>query len=842
MMGRLELWPPMDPHALTTTVRLEQLFARQAALTPDAPAIVFGGKALPYGDLAAKVDRLALDFARHGCGPGVLVAVSLQRTPAMVAVLLAILKAGGAYLPLDARYPPQRTGFVLSDSGAALLVTDSASAAAPGFAGNVLELTAAGLVQRDYQAAPGPSGPADLAYLIYTSGSTGTPKGVMLGHGATHLVEWARRAYAADDLARVAATTSICFDPSIFEIFTPLATGGALILKANALEPFAPDERPTLLDTVPSVLAELCRADAIPDSVRVLNVGGETLKAELAREAYRGRRGLTLYNHYGPTEATTVATVARVPRTLKGDPPLGHPVRDAEIVLLGEGGQAVADGEVGEIHIGGPGLALGYLNQPDLTAQRFVQSPRGRLYRTGDLGAWRDGELCFAGRTDQQVKIRGHRIELGEVEAAMLRIARVEEAVALVVERPGRSQVVAYVQAPPSLTPADVRERLAAWLPDYMLPARVVVMRALPRLVSGKVDRAALREPEGALQDAAARPSRREKPIIHVFQEVLARRVVGPEDSFFDLGGDSLSSVQAALRLEEVFGCELPAALIHQSPTPRALARAIEHARVRPDRHISLLQPGRPAPPLFCVADLFGQPFNYLSLARRLGGDRAVYGLAPGPLQDAFVRDRDVARLTRGFMAELRALRPHGPYLIAGYSAGGMLAADLACALEREGETVILILLDANLHSSRPSPRAVARWALQQARTLLDLRRLPARSRGAARLIGKLAAQLAPGAPPDWIPASQVAFAAALIRLGARYRPAAFSGPTLLVKATNHDPIDQLFDADGLMGWSAALKGEVAAARVRGDHHDLMREPAVAETALAVSRFLTAVA
>jgi thioesterase domain-containing protein len=571
-----------------------------------------------------------------------------------------------------------------------------------------------------------------------------------------------------------------------------------------------------------------------------LVTGGETLKADLVHEVYRRRPALTLENHYGPTEATTCATVARVPRDLAGEPSIGRPVRGARVVLLGAGGQTVGEGETGEIHIGGPGLALGYMNRPELTAERFTDGASGRLYRTGDLGCWRDGELHFTGRVDQQVKIRGFRVELGEVESALMRIAEVENALAVVRETSGRSQLVAYVQSRQPLTSAAVRKALAAWLPDYMLPAQVVVLSAFPLQVSGKVDRSALPDPFEEPSCSGAGISGMERPIIHVFQEVLARALVGPLDSFFDMGGDSLGSVQAALRLGEILGYELPPALIHQAPSPRALALALAHARVRPEGHVNLLQPGGPAPPLFCMADLFGHPFNYLNLSRRLGEDRPIYGVTPGPLQDAFTHDGDIAALTRGFTDELRRIRPHGPYLIVGYSAGGVLALDVACALEREGEEVRLILLDSYLHSRRPPARVIARWVLQQAAGLFEGRGLVTRLRGFVRLLTKLRRRITPGAPPAWIPRSQLAFAARMIKAGAVYRPGKFSGPTLIVKAIDRDPIDQLFDDDGLLGWSDALKGPVVQASAQGGHHEFLREPLVANTALAVQRFFLA--
>ncbi|HEY0436268.1 MAG TPA: amino acid adenylation domain-containing protein, partial [Phenylobacterium sp.] len=462
------------------------MFSDQAAISPGAPAIFFRGQVVTYGELNAAAESLSLDLARQGVGPGVILGISLQRTPDLVAVLLATLKAGGAFLPLDGRTPPDRLRFMLADSGCRLVLTDAASPALGDFDGSVLELRGGALVRQTCGLAPEASAPADLAYLIHTSGSTGAPKGVMLGHGATHLIEWARSAYSPDDLSRVAATTSLSFDPSILEIFAPLSTGGAIILKENTLEAFAPDERPTLMVSVPSVLTELCRAGAIPASVKVLIAGGEPLKADLVREVFRLRPELVLQNHYGPTEATTVAAVANVPRALAGEPSIGVPVRGATVVLLDDHGQAVGDGETGEIHIGGPGLALGYLNRPELTSRCFIQGPDGRVYRTGDLGFWRGGQLYFAGRRDQQVKIRGFRVELGEVESALLKVADVEDALAVVRERAGRPQIVAYIQSSRSLSPGDVHKAVATWLPDYMLPARMVILSAFPRLVSGK--------------------------------------------------------------------------------------------------------------------------------------------------------------------------------------------------------------------------------------------------------------------------------------------------------------------------------------------------------------------
>lgn len=475
------------------TARLETLFTIQAARTPNAEAVLHAGVSLTYGALDRLAEQIADRLRRLGAGPGTLVAVCLRRTPLMVAALLGVLKSGGAYLPLDPAYPTERLDYMLADSGAAALLTDNDVPLRLAYDGVVVDL------RTPAQAGPalprlGRDGPRDLAYVLYTSGSTGRPKGVMLGHTAVNLVEWARATFTEGELARVAATTSIAFDPAVFELFAPLCTGGAVVLKANALKPFAPDERPTLLNCVPSVLAELCRMGAVPDSVQVINVGGELLKASLVREVYRRTAVRALYNHYGPTEATTCATVALAAPDAAADPPIGRPIAGAQLYVLDERGRLVGPGEIGEIHIGGPGLALGYLHRPELTAERFVASDRGRLYRTGDLGRWGPtGELEFIGRIDAQVKIRGVRVELGEIETALLQLAGVQNAA--VVARPdalGRNRLIAFLQGPPQPTLPQLRAALKAWFPEHMLPEQLVLLDSLPLTLSGKVDRKAL--------------------------------------------------------------------------------------------------------------------------------------------------------------------------------------------------------------------------------------------------------------------------------------------------------------------------------------------------------------
>lgn len=828
------------PASPDLTPRLEELFEEQAHRSPDRAAIYYEGAVVTYGQLKDTVDRNASILSDHGVRPGVIVGVSLARTPFLITSLLAILRAGGAYLPLDPDGPPERTRFMLEDSGCGLVLADRRHEGLVGFGGTLLEVSASGVRQGSLGPRPMASAPQELAYVIYTSGSTGRPKGVMLGHGAVHLIRWAEQYYSAEDRSRVAATTALSFDPSVLEIFMPLALGGALILKPNALAPFRAGEAPTLLNTTPSVLVELCRADALPPSLRILNVGGEVLHRDLVDEVQKRRPGLRVDNHYGPTEATTVATVARVSGRDGGEPSIGKAVRGAEIRLTDAQGAPVADGEVGEIRIGGAALALGYLNQPDLTHERFVEGAWGRAYRTGDLGFWRDGELRFAGRMDQQVKIQGVRIELAEIEQALMRLPHIETAVVKAHAGAKGGRLIAYVQSRVELRPDQVRKALRRWLPNAMLPAQIVRLDQLPRLPSGKIDHARLPDPEEVVRSATTgrlvKNSRMERPIIHVFEEVLSREGLGPNDNFFDLGGDSLASVRAALQLEEILGFELPAALIHQAPTARSLARSLVFARPGAERHLSRLHAGGDGRPLFCLADLFGQPFNYLSLARRLGARRPVFGVSPGPLQAAFMVDGDIARLTQGYADEILAVRPQGPWLIAGYSAGGLLALELARILERRGGEVRLILLDATRRARRPSLADLVHWTVKHLK--IQIRNAYASAAPASPRLPALARR----SWLSWIPRSQVAYAARLIRASARHQAGTFGGAALVLRVAQRDPVDEVFDTDGLMGWATCLRGPVTVISVEGDHHSFLREPRVSQAAAAIEHFLAGVA
>jgi amino acid adenylation domain-containing protein/non-ribosomal peptide synthase protein (TIGR01720 family) len=559
---------------------LPELFARQVERTPDAVALVAGPDRLTYAELDRRAERLATRLRALGVAPEVRVAVCLERSADLVAALLAVWKAGGAYVPLDPEWPRERIAWMLEDSGAAVVIGpgEGPKARAPLAEGN----------------APGRAGailPESLAYVIYTSGSTGRPKGVAVPHAsAAALALWARAAFAPEERTGVLASTSVCFDLSVFELFVTLALGGTVLLAENALAlPALPAAGAvTLVNTVPSAMAELVRMDALPDSVRTVCLAGEALRRDLVDRVHE-RPGVRVLNLYGPTEDTTYSTGAVMPRGARGMPPIGRPLPGTRVHLLDRAGRRVPPGAVGELCLGGTGLARGYLGRPELTAERFVPDPLAtepgaRLYRTGDLARWRsDGSLDFLGRIDHQVKVRGFRIEPGEIEAALLRQPGVREA--LVMPR-GELLVAWVVLVPESPEPLDatiLRTGLRGTLPSHMVPSAIVFLDVLPRTPNGKVDRAALPDPghEGRAGHAAYTAPRSpvEALLAEIWAAVLGVERVGLQDDFFALGGHSLLATQVVSRVREACGVELSLRALFESPTLEDLAGRIEEER-----------------------------------------------------------------------------------------------------------------------------------------------------------------------------------------------------------------------------------------------------------------------
>ena len=495
-------------------------------------------------------------------------------------------------------------------------------------------------------------------------------------------------------------------------------------------------------------------------------------------------------------------------------------------------------------------MARGYLNQPALTATKFVPDPLSgdadaRLYRTGDLARWReDGAIEFVGRIDHQVKLRGFRIELGEIENVLLRFPGVREAVAVVRrDRGDDPRLVAYVAADPLVVDeAALRANAKACLPGYMVPQDFVLLPALPRNPSGKIDRAALPRPEkaSAVFDAIHNPL--VLAVVGTFCDVLGLDHMSPDDNFFDAGGHSLLAVQAANRLARVLGQPVSALSVFQAPTPKELAALLDHDLRATDRSISVLQPLGADPPLYCFHDVFSRPVHYLSLVRHLEPRQPVYGVAVGPLEAEMLAHPSFAMLVRAYAADIKRTQPAGPYRLGGYSLGGMLAFEVARTLSEGGDEAMVVLFDTYM-SDRIALTPVA--LRNFARSLISFR--PARILAAMKQINLCRrmwmSQFAVGSSrklPNWVPNSSRDLAQALLQAGARHHFRPFKGRTVLFQGAVRGHEERFVNSDGENGWARLVKGPLERIQLPGDHSQIMREPLVAEVAAHLQRILSA--
>lgn len=577
---------------------IHELFEEQVARTPEQVAVVVQEEKVSYRELNERANQLAHHLRSLGVGPETRVGILLERSVEIVVALLGVLKAGGAYVPLDPEYPAERLRFMMTDAEiSVLLTTERLSSLLPTHDAQVISLDK----DRAQLSAAQVSNPhtalvaENLAYVIYTSGSTGMPKGVAITHrSAATMLNWAQETFSAEQLRGVLASTSICFDLSVFEIFLPLCVGGKVILARNALElpQLAAKDEVSLINTVPSAIAELIRSGAVPETVQTVNLAGEALKAELVKQIYEQSRATQVWNLYGPSEDTTYSTYALIGKDNNGRVPIGRPVACSQVYLLDQQLEPVPVGITAELYLGGEGLARGYLRRPALTAERFIPDPFGRkagarLYRTGDLARYLpDGNIEYLGRVDHQVKIRGYRIELGEVEARLAQHGSVRESVVLVREDEQRgTRLVAYVVAAAEkcVSVSQLREHLRRELPEYMIPGQFVMLDQMPLTSNGKLDRSALYELDLLStpfeQSYTAPADQLQEMLVEIWAAVLGIERVGINDNFFDLGGHSLLAAQVMSRVQKAFKTELPLRLLFEFPTVAAFAEQMTAIR-----------------------------------------------------------------------------------------------------------------------------------------------------------------------------------------------------------------------------------------------------------------------
>ncbi|CAM3876838.1 Tyrocidine synthase 3 [Pseudomonas reidholzensis] len=847
---------------------LHGMIEAQVERTPDAVAVQAEEGALSYRQLNEQANRLAHHLIGLGVKPDDRVAICVERGLAMVVGLLAILKTGGAYVPVDPDYPAERVRHMLSDSAPVAVLVHAATRHVPE-AGRVIDLD-----QPSWSAEPASNPvvaaltPRHLAYVIYTSGSTGLPKGVMNEHaGVVNRLLWMQEAYGlgADDV--VLQKTPFSFDVSVWEFLWPLQTGARLVMARPGghrdpeyLRQLIRSEGVTTLHFVPSMLdVFLAHGDAAADRLKRVLCSGEALPGSLVRRFHAQLPSVELHNLYGPTEAAVDVSAWHCV-TAPDNTPIGKPIANTTLYVLDGQGQPVPQGVAGELFIGGVQVARGYLNRAELTAERFIDDPfstrlGARLYRTGDLARHlADGNIEYLGRNDDQVKIRGLRIELGEIQAGLTAIAGIKEAV--VVARDQR--LIAYYTGEPQALEA-LRSALSAHLPEFMLPALFMHLQALPLSPNGKLDRKALPQPE-AIQDRPyeAPQGETETLLAAIWSELLGVERVGRHDNFFELGGHSLAAIRLIDRLTKA-GLQVAINDVFQHPGVAALARHLAASSAAQVQTVVTVRAAGSQPAVFLVHEFSGLDFYFPVLGQHLPGDFPLYGLPGVPGGEP--QPRTLECLARYQIEQLRKVQPHGPYRLAGWSFGGVLAFEMANQLQGLDETVeFLGLIDtyvprlADQGKARwQGPRALERqlllncsafWGTQgevgEAR-LAHLQRLEAEQADFATLLAScrehhLFYGLWSGMSDEQLLhyfTRELAHGHAM----AQYRLAPLSVPVHLFRAEQ--------GSDGLpgLGWSEALPTQtLIEIAVPGDHRSMMQAPHVAAVGEAISNALASIA
>lgn len=692
---------------------LHHFFEAQVERTPDAVAVKCDGKSLTYRDLNERANRLAHYLRKLNVGPEVLVGICLERSLEMLVGILGILKAGGAYVPLDPAYPKDRLEVILADAKARILLTQKTlqKILPPQLARLVLLDSDWPEIAREPARNPVRNvNSANLDYVLFTSGSTGRPKGVALEHrSAVIFIQWARQAFLPEEVAGTLFSTSFCFDLSVFEIFVPLSMGGTVIIAQNALA--LPKLRAagevTLINTVPSAIAELVRLDAVPPSVRVVNLAGEALLTALAHQIYDKTEVGKVYNLYGPTEDTTYSTYALV--APGAEVTIGRPLPNTQAYILDNGHQPVPIGVPGELYLAGDGLARGYFGREDLTAERFLPNPHSgqpgaRMYRTGDLARWlEDGNIEYLGRLDNQVKVRGFRIELEEIENVLVKHPGVQAAVVVAREdNPGDKRLVAYVvPSGPSVPVAGLQNLVRRQLPDYMVPSAFVELNQLPLSPNGKINRRLL----PPLDSSAFEPSSVVQPrndlelsLLEIWKRVLRVENIGVRDDFFDLGGHSLKAALVLAEVEKEIGTELPLSALFRGATIESLARVIQSQSGTDKDPVAMeIQHGDSNRlPFFAIVPPGEDALGYALLARHMGPRQTVYkiqGHAPVVDGSRPYSEQEMHDLTEEYIGAMRSVQSHGPYCLGGLCDGTHIAEQIVLRLEAQGEEVGLFAI-----------------------------------------------------------------------------------------------------------------------------------------------------
>jgi amino acid adenylation domain-containing protein len=826
---------------------VHQLFEAQAARTPKATAVVFGNESLTYSELDRRSNQLARHLIELGAKPDGLVAICVERSLEMVVGLLGILKSGSAYVPLDPAYPRDRVAFMLENSEAPLIVAQaSLKENLPASNARVV------LIDSDWpeiakQSEANPAltlDPTNRAYVIYTSGSTGKPKGVEIPHRAVvnFLTTMAERpGMTASD--RLLAVTTLCFDIAGLEIYLPLTQGASLEIvtrevaaDGNQLLKKLKTSEASVMQATPATWRMLLEAGWTGDSRLKILIGGEAVSQKLAGQLIE--RSASVWNVYGPTETTIWSTLSQLHR----DTPvtIGRPIGNTEIFILDKVLQPVPIGVAGELHIGGDGLARGYLKRPELTAEKFIRhplnsDPDARLYKTGDLVRYLpNGNIEFLGRIDHQIKIRGFRIELGEIETVLRQHPAISDTVVVAREdTPGDKRVVAYFvpAGDAALTTAELRSFLKEKLPEYMLPSVFVTLKSMPLTPNGKVDRRALPAPDQAtLLPAgtfAAPKNEIEAQLVQIWENLLNVRPIGVKDNYFELGGHSLVAVRVMNRIEQVFGKNLPIATLLQAPTIEQLALILEeNAGALPWSCLVPIQTTGTKPPFFCIHGINGAVIRFYDLSKYLGPDQPFYGLQAQGLEPSHACHTTTEEMAAHYIQLIRAVQPQGPYFLGGYSFGGAVAFEMAQQLAAGGvpETTV-VLFDTNFTGPSAADSDLSAWS-----ALLALFQLPASERW--NYLGRMASwpkrTIQRRIRVSHLPAIVQKVRTACMQAEVEYAPRPYSGRVILFRST-HKPMGQR--SDPRAGWNNCAVRGLEICEVLGNHENILLEPQVRSVA-----------
>ena len=850
---------------------IHQLFEAQAARTPGNTALIVGDRRISYEELNQRSNRLAHHLTSLGIGTESLVGVCLERSEDLIVALLAVLKSGGAYVPLDPSYPQQRITQIVTDSRAEVVITreDLSSRLSPYDGKTVFVDSDAENIGHFPDYNPVSLGTSrSLAYVIYTSGSTGIPKGVAIEHrSANALIHWALSEFTAEQLRGVLASTSVCFDLSVFEMFVTLSSGGTVILSNNVLE--LPDlpaaNEVTLINTVPSAAAELLRMKGVPASVKTFNLAGEPLSTALVRRIYEETSVQKVIDLYGPSEDTTYSTFAvRDTKTAT----IGRPIANTRAYILDRFMNPVPAGIAGELYLAGDGLARGYLNRPETTAERFVPDPFSnrsddRLYRTGDLARYLpNGQIEYLGRIDNQVKIRGFRIELGEIEYNLSAIPEISESIVVArTDESGDKRLIAYFVAKTGseIDEGELRASLREKLPDYMVPSAFVELSEMPLMPNGKIDRKALPEPAVSLdpskRDFVEHRDPTELKLVTIWESILGIGPIGVRDNFFDLGGHSLQAVRMFAEVEAEFSKNVPLATLFEASTIEKLADILrQDGWTAPESSLVPIQPLGTKPPFFCIHAKGGNVLFYRDLARHLGNDQPFYGLQARRLGGRQVGHSSVEEMAEFYIKEIKEIQPEGPYHLGGSSFGGLAAFEMARQLHSIGDEVAMLALFDTGTPDYPrvlpgTTRLLAKLFELIRRAQLHRDRLsatgPAGKAGyVGGLIKKASLQYRRRVRNSFkkavrkfyqnykgdgsIPSNYIQIEDQIWRAGQKYVPRTYPGRLTLFRASRQ-PLG--IHPDPTLGWDGLAEGGIEIHEVEGHHGSIIAEPYVSELA-----------